>query len=183
MRALLILGWFLPACHSFDGDASVLSSDLSVLPPPTGPDLHVGWLSPGAWTGVTVTGISEGDEVHLARSGSTGSGPCWALLDGLCLDLVPPVRRFPVTYGQPGGWAYVPVRVPMSAALGRPVSLQAVVFRDEGVLLTPAQATSIEEAGGCIALWDPVCGLDGVTYSNTCDASMAGMVIDYEGTC
>jgi len=35
----------------------------------------------------------------------------------------------------------------------------------------------------CIAVWDPVCGCDGVTYSNTCYAAMAGVSVDYQGQC
>lgn len=183
MRALLLLAWALTACQPLDGEASDRSSDPFARPPPAGPDLYLGWMSPGASTGLTVTGISAGDEVHLARSDASGPGPCWDVLDGLCLDLAGAVRRFPVTYGESGGWAYVPVRVPPSVAVRRPVSLQAVIFTDEGPALTPAYDTTIEEPGGCIALWEPVCGLNGVTYSNTCDAAMAGMVIDYDGPC
>ena len=40
-----------------------------------------------------------------------------------------------------------------------------------------------EEPAVCITLWDPVCGKDGKTYSNTCFASLAGVEIAYEGAC
>jgi hypothetical protein len=35
----------------------------------------------------------------------------------------------------------------------------------------------------CLALWDPVCGCDGVTYSNACYAAAAGVNVAYPGVC
>lgn len=35
----------------------------------------------------------------------------------------------------------------------------------------------------CIALWDPVCGKDGKTYSNACFAKLAEVEIAYKGKC
>ena len=35
----------------------------------------------------------------------------------------------------------------------------------------------------CLELWDPVCGIDGNTYSNSCFATCEYVVINYEGAC
>ena len=49
--------------------------------------------------------------------------------------------------------------------------------------LLPAEIEILPEPTACINLWDPVCGKNGKTYSNTCFAKLAGVEIDYKGKC
>jgi len=35
----------------------------------------------------------------------------------------------------------------------------------------------------CIQIFQPVCGTDGITYSNSCFADVAGVQIDHQGEC
>ncbi len=39
------------------------------------------------------------------------------------------------------------------------------------------------EPGYCYTLWDPVCGVNGKTYTNKCFANLAGVEIAYKGKC
>jgi len=60
-------------------------------------------------------------------------------------------------------------------AQGCVVSFDCVMPADTSTTPTGGQA--------CITLWDPVCGKNGQTYSNSCFAKTAGIEIDYEGAC
>jgi len=53
----------------------------------------------------------------------------------------------------------------------------------ECVIPAEVEIPSAEKPQACIALWDPVCGTDGSTYSNACFAKLAGVEINYRGRC
>ncbi|HZN58905.1 MAG TPA: Kazal-type serine protease inhibitor domain-containing protein [Planctomycetota bacterium] len=54
-------------------------------------------------------------------------------------------------------------------------------LRSEGACDDPGQCTPMPDA--CPKILDPVCGCDGVTYSNDCLAGVAGVSVAYRGEC
>ncbi|MCZ7682706.1 MAG: Kazal-type serine protease inhibitor domain-containing protein [Sandaracinaceae bacterium] len=45
------------------------------------------------------------------------------------------------------------------------------------------RGTCTARPGGCFDIWDPVCGCDGTTYGNACDAAAAGVNVSSRGEC
>jgi hypothetical protein len=57
------------------------------------------------------------------------------------------------------------------------------IFNYQCIIPAEIEAPIEIEEPLCITLWDPVCGEDGKTYSNSCFARVAGVEIAYEGVC
>lgn len=60
---------------------------------------------------------------------------------------------------------------------------QGCITSFECVIPAEIELPSAEKPQACITLWDPVCGKNGKTYSNTCFSKLAGVEVAYKGKC
>ena len=55
---------------------------------------------------------------------------------------------------------------------------------DAGTCDDPArQGVCAMRPDACAEIYEPVCGCNGQTYGNTCEANRAGVAIDHDGEC
>ena len=63
------------------------------------------------------------------------------------------------------------------------VALVFVPWDEETIAPEIVNTPVDEEQIFCIELWQPVCSINGVTYSNSCHLEAAGDILDHEGEC
>ena len=185
MRSLPLLAFALAACATPDASApEVWDGQADPAPPPGWVEVHVGAVGPGGLARVTTTGVTGDEEVHVVLS-TRPDGPvvCPGMLGGDCLDIAGPVIRLGEARDRGEDYASLAFPVPVGAPEGRTVWFQVLIDSEEdGWYLGPVVEATVGWMA-CVDVWDPVCGIDGETYSNECDASTAGWPLAYDGPC
>ncbi|MBK8241020.1 MAG: hypothetical protein IPK74_36340 [Deltaproteobacteria bacterium] len=150
------------------GACSVSTSDAG------GGDVDRGGIGKADLVGSCVT--KKGKEL----CGGKGRGNCWC--DELCLDFGDCCSDADEICG-------IEEPEPEGDACG---GLQGLTCADdEFCAFAPEQNCGFADQLGecaprpeaCIALFDPVCGCDGQTYGNSCNAASAGVSVAHDGAC
>ena len=185
MNRLIVLVPLALACADApSADApSPWQADAPLAAPPGRVELTIGGISPGGEARVTVTGVTGDEEVNFVLSvHEDGRAVCPGRLPE-CLDLAGPVVHLGRADERGEDWASLAFDVPRGAAIGTPVWIQAVVESEEdGWYVGPSGETRVDWLA-CPDIWAPVCGVNGRTYGNECEAAAVGWPIAYEGEC
>lgn len=156
-------------------------SDGALPPPGNTPALVASELNPGAPARLSWGGLPPGARATFAASPrGLGAGPCPPVLGGACLEILNPIIVGNATANADG---YAELR------LNLPVNMRPGTYTFQGVATAPGIAllsNTFERATGptfCPFNFDPVCGYDGVDYSNECMALAMGVSIAAWGSC
>lgn len=130
MRPVVLISVLACGADTPDADKPGLQA-AAVLPPPgVHLTLEVTGAAPGATMTLRAFDADPGETVHFAVNGSgLGSGPCPEVLDGLCVDLAPPLFRFSAE-ADTRGEAQVDVDLPATLDPSRVLGVQAFAIRD-----------------------------------------------------
>ncbi len=122
---------------------SARPSDTPMMPPPGALDIYtLGLLPPGAVAEIVVENAVPGVPVRLVGGlGGLGSGPCPAVLGGLCVDIRGPVRSLNTLNANSRGVVRFYVPVPGDIAFDR-AWVQA--FQVQGSILSSSATALLE---------------------------------------
>lgn len=148
------------------------------------PAFVVSSVAGGQTMRMTYADLTPGNLVFFGVSRRDVGGLCPPTLNGDCLDIGPQGVNLLGSTGVNGnGYATFTTSVP---TIGNGVELffQAVEFDALGTYVGKSAVASRQTGPGvCPAIFAPVCGVDGVEYSNSCVSESTGWPVEIDGPC
>lgn len=152
-------------------------------PTPMRVDVIMGEAVGGQDARVTAYRLPQGAEVHFALSTQGTGQTCPPGAQGLCLPLAGPLVYLGSATAGVGEWASLVVRIPRNVPDGRRFSVAAVAWDVNGRQWESAAFAHETGGMGCGGFVQPVCAVNGVTYSNACEAGVEGWPVLHAGAC
>lgn len=170
----------LPA-EWWDEPAAELPDD--AVPPPLF-DLVVSQIVGGTTARATAYNLPANKTVSFGVSFTgTGNGPCPPAFNGECLDITNPYLLGTARSNR-RGYATFTYSVPNGVIPpGATLYVQAVVTRPNSPAALSDVAQRMEGGMACPANYAPVCGVNGQTFGNACEANVAGWPVASNGPC